>query len=169
MSTYGQEILETVGSGIQVLADGEPSAKSGGITVLWSAVPASTVDATYESDVEVEIGDKFMRYGTILCRIEGGASAGMFAPYGTTVGGGMTIPDATGLSTARGDVYILNESVFDTDYASDHPAVIDGGRVYMERLQVENYGVTPTDFTELPEATFIAAFPNVTLVREASS
>ena len=71
MSTYGQKSLENVGRSIQVSADGAPVAKAGGVTIDWSAVPASTVERTYPDGDVVHIGEKFLRYGQIVVRDSG--------------------------------------------------------------------------------------------------
>ena len=187
MSSYGQQRLERVGKSIQLTADGAPKAKAGGITILWAAVAAASADFAvrptgetssggsgyYEqnpSDDYVYAGDKFLRYGTIMCKIVGGAQAGKFAPYGTTVGSGNTIADATSLSIAKGDVYALNYSVHEYELGSDHlGAAIDGGRIFAARALV--VGINPNAAAEatalglvaaMPRADFEAVLPNFT-------
>ncbi len=188
MSTYGQTRLDRVGKSIQVTADGAPKAKAGGITTAWSLIAAFAADFTvrptgetnpagsgfYEqnpSDDFVYAGEKYLRYGSIMCRIVGGTADGLFAPFGTD----LTTPGGA-LSTAKGDVYVLNESVHENEPGSDHGgAAIDGGRIFAKRLLV--IGLNPAaaaevtalhgaTVTAMPRATFEAALPNFTYVAE---
>lgn len=145
MSTYGRQVFTRTGFGIQVSADGNPTAKLGGITVEWAAIPAAAAD--YEvrpngelvdtnflsnaspADDYVYAGKKFLRYGTVMCKLIGGTSAGKYVPYGSSTGlGGGTI------STASGDWVILNSSKHEEDYHSDHPQAIVGGQLFKHRL-----------------------------------
>jgi hypothetical protein len=173
MSTYGRETFETIGTGATVSADGNPKAKQGGITIYWDGIPAFVTAKTFESEDVVNAGEKYLRYGMIVCKIVGGTQAGKYVPYGTTVGAGNTIPDATSLSTARGDMFILNYSVHENDRVSDHlGAAIEGGRVFKKRLNIVGntaieYNATgPLTFTQVPVNTFEAAFPTITYVNE---
>lgn len=174
MSTYGRQIFTRAGFGIQVSADGNPTAKLGGITVEWAAIPAAAAD--YEvrpngelvdtnflsnaspADDYVYAGKKFLRYGTVMCKLIGGTSAGKYVPYGSTTGlGGGTI------STASGDWVILNSSKHEEDYHSDHPQAIVGGQVYKHRL-LANYGKSHTvSITGTPSAgNFTLTYKGVT-------
>jgi len=167
MGTYGNETFDTIGTGITVSADGAPIAKAAGVTVFWDAIAAHAGDVTYESEDYVRTGEKHLRYGTILCKIEGGVNDGKYVPYGTATGGG-ALADATGLSVLRGECFIMNESVHENDKLSDHPPVIDGGRVYQKRLMVVfPTVVAPTGYTLMPRATFEAAFPSIRYVVES--
>lgn len=147
MATYGYEVIERVGRSIQVSADGNPMQKAGGITIAWETITAAVAD--YEvrpagetistnflsnnspADDYVYAGQKFARYGTVMCRIVGGTYAGKFAPYGTASG---SLAGGT-LSKNRGDVYILNQSVNKDDANSDHGGeAIDGGLCWKYRI-----------------------------------
>lgn len=163
MGSFGQETYDSIGYGITVTADGAPKAKAGGVTIDWDSVPAFANDAEFEGFQKVKSGDKFLRYGTILVKITAASDAtkvGKFTVYGATVAGGT-------LSEARGDIFILNESVNEDDHASSHPAVIDGGRVYKERLNIDSndeivYDESgPTAFDQMAEDDFLAAFPQI--------
>lgn len=173
MSTFGQSSLGFLGSGIEVSADGCPQAKAGGITIDWDSVPTATtsydvVPSGQSTDTPavdfVTAGEKFLRYGTAMCRIAntGQANDGKFAPYGATVANGGT------LSTAKGDVFILNRSVHEAEPGSDHAGeAIYGGLVFRGRLVVAFSGNTaPTDFTNMPVAAFETACPGFEYVND---
>lgn len=177
MATFGYKDIQRVGRGIQVSADGNPLAKAGGVTVEWATITAASAD--YEVRPEGEVGtanflsvnapaddyvyagEKFIRYGTVLCKIVGGTSDGKYAPYGSTsgLGGGV-------LSTARGDMFICNESMHDTDYASDHPHVIYGGLLFKDRIQV-NYATVQTITMSATGGTFTVSYKGVATSAQA--
>ena len=136
MGGYGQKTLGRIGSGITVSADGSPEAKTGGITIAWEGVTAATNKATYLYSDDVEVGEKFIRYGTVLCKVTGGASDGKYAPHGATVSGGSLA------AAGRGNWVILNRSIHEYDYLSDHVEAIIGGRVYKERIVAATLGVS---------------------------
>lgn len=145
--TYGRSVLFRVGSGIKVQASDDVDYKIGGVMLAWDTITAaastyqltpqgeqSTIDsidsviANGWIDV-VEAGEKFIRFGTVVCKIIGGTLDGYYAPYGTSsgvLGGGV-------LSKVKGDVFILNESVHQAD---DSPKAITGGKLFKHRLVV---------------------------------
>lgn len=186
MSSYGQYSLGGVGSGISVSADGSPVAKVAGVTIAWASVPTMAAARTFKDYDNVEAGEKYIRYGTIVCRITAATDAtevGKFAPLVGTGVAGQYNDDATrAVSTAEGDVFIVNRSVHQDDIASDHPEVIDGGRVYKRRLFVVGYGDGTGGYPDaasdaadlvalnleaaMVAATFKAALPQVTFVTE---
>lgn len=148
---YGRNVLGRVGGEIQVSADGNPDYKIGGVTLFWDSVTAQsgTVQLTPQGTTAtitdlalltangwtdiIEDGEKFIRYGTVVCRISGGTADGKFAPYGsTTIGGGT-------LLKTRGDMYVLNKSVH---YADDNPVAIEGGLVFRHRVLANLYKVS---------------------------
>lgn len=166
MSTYGIETFDKIGSGITVSADGAPKQKQGGITIAWSAVPAMSADATFESFDYVKTGEKYLRYGTVVCRISAATDAtevGKFMPYMASPGGGRTI------LTTKGNVFVLNRSVHEEDRMSDHVEAIEGGRIYTSRVLVATFGdATGLPYTDLlAKATFDAACPNFYYVTDA--
>lgn len=128
MGGFGQKNLGNVGSGITVSADGSPEAKTAGITIAWETVPATTAAFVYPNSDTVEVGEKFLRYGTVLCKVTGGASDGKYAPHGATASGGSLA------AAGRGNWVILNRSVHEYDIASDHCEALIGGRVYKKRI-----------------------------------
>lgn len=167
MSTYGIESFDKIGSGITVSADGNPKQKQGGITIAWAAVPAMAADVTFESFDYVKTGEKYLRYGTVVCRITAATDAteiGKFMPYMATPGGGRT------LSTSKGNVFVLNESVHEQDRMSDHGGgAIEGGRIYTSRVLVAGFGdATGLPYTDLFSATtFATACPTFLYVTDA--
>jgi len=113
--------LETWGRSIQLSADGAPKAKAGGVTMDWTTVPAVAGSAiTYEDGVTVGVGQKALRYGSVIYRIP---ATGL---YGLA-------DNATAL--VFGETYLVNETVLEEDRNSNHPAAIDGGRVFRDRIK----------------------------------
>jgi hypothetical protein len=210
MGSYGRETYDTIGGlGLTLTADGAPVAKVAGVTLAWAGVPVLAADYTFKHSDIARAGEKVIRYGTILCRVIASATAdevGKFIPYaagGTLTGTSQVITPAaaTGsvartISVAEGDVFAVNESLHENDRLSDHPAAIDGGRVYRRRLLVVGYGDgtgadndnTPPNsggayyagaaaenaadlaalgLIAVPAATFKTALPHITFVTES--
>lgn len=177
MSTYGQQRYDKIGHGIQVTADGAPLAKAGGITLEWNAVTAAVAD--YEvrpageigtsnflsteafPDEYVYAGEKYLRWGQVVCRIKGGTSDGKFAPYGASsgLGGGV-------LSTAKGDMYILNRGIKENDYNSDHPEAIEGGLLWKHRI-LFNFAKQQTITVNATGGTFTVTYKGQTTSAQA--
>lgn len=143
----------TFGRSIQVLANAQGARwKTGGVTIDWDTVVACPANAstyyaqtvaggkvTFEDNVDVLVGEKALRYGTILMR---DASTGKYRPALTADGG----------SLKKGETFILNETVTEDDYMSNHPGVLDGGKVHKVRIAfvantatVMAAGVPPTE------------------------
>ncbi|HNC59273.1 MAG TPA: hypothetical protein PLP33_27850 [Leptospiraceae bacterium] len=166
MAGYGYKEIQRVGNGIQVLVhDKDTNWKVGGVTIHWGAVSAETADPYREvrpygetvntnflssnspADDFVYKDEKFIRYGTVLCRISGGTVDGYFAPYGSTSIGGGT------LLKTRGDMFVSNVSIHEGDTASDYGfGVFEGGTVWKYRLAanfnlVQNIAISATGGT----------------------
>ncbi len=175
MASLGQRVVQKVGGRYQVSASAKHLVEeTAGVTIHWGAVTAASVDAvilpSYGSvvgtsfsdynqaaDSYVSAGEKVIRLGTVLCRISGGTAAGKFAPYGSTSIGGGT------LLKTRGNMYILNRTIFEHVAGSDHGPVIEGGKVYKARL-VQN-GTGAADTAAGPTlAELEAAFPTILYV-----
>lgn len=197
MSTFGQYSFGKFGSGITVSADGSPVAKVAGVQIGWAGVKAVAAAYTFKDQDSVEAGEKFIRYGTLVARVTAASAGtlaldanivGKFVPFvGTGAAGQYTAynGDATmAVSTAEGDVFIINRSVHEDDVLSDHPEAIDGGRIYKRRLLVTDYGdgvVTYNDYATdladiaalgltLPSANaFKTALPQVYFVVEGNT
>jgi hypothetical protein len=135
-NSIGERTLFTItgGRSIQVSADGAPKYKAGGVTVDWTTVTACPSNGTayygvtvangvaiFEDSVQVAVGDKAIRYGTILMKDSG---TGKYRPALT----------ADGASLKRSETYIVNETWLEADNMSVHPGAIDGGRVFEARI-----------------------------------
>lgn len=170
MSSYGYNVVERVGHSLSVSADGMPMSKAGGITIGFGAITAVGADAevrpegetivtsflsnTSPADDYVYAGEKFIRYGTVMCRVTGGTYDGKFVPYGTSGTGGT-------LLKTKGNMYILNRSVHDYNYNSDHDGqAIDGGLLWRNRIQV-NYGTVQTVTIDATGGTFTLTYKGV--------
>lgn len=177
MSTYGRSVYDKISHGIQVSADGMPLAKAGGITLEWGAVTAAASDYVVRPNGEigsanflstdafpddfVYTGQKYLRWGQVVCRLNGGTSAGKFVPYGATSGlGGGTI------MTSKGDMYILNHSVHEEDYNSDHPEAIDGGLLWKHRI-LYNFAKSQTITVNATGGTFTITYKGQTTSAQA--
>lgn len=143
MSTFSQYSYGSFGSGISVSADGSPVAKVAGVEVDWESVAAHTAAVTYDDSDSVEVDEKFIRYGTVLCRIATASvdstKVGKFAPYGTTSSGADTIT-LSNAADGQGNWVVVNRSVHENDVNSSYPEVIEAGRVYIDRLNIEGTG-----------------------------
>lgn len=119
-NSIGESTIFTVtgGRSIQLSADGAPKYKAGGVTIDWDYVPAVAVDTTFEDNVVVAAGTKALRYGSVVYRLSGGK-------YGLADGS---------TTLTRGEVYLVNETWLEEDVKSNHPGVIDGGRVFKDRV-----------------------------------
>lgn len=65
-SSFGRTVIKTIGKRISVVASPPTLWKAGGITIDWSTVTAVAVETTLEDGTVVAIGDKYLRYGTVL-------------------------------------------------------------------------------------------------------
>ena len=139
-NTYGIKTLftETLGRTIQVSADGAPKYKAGGVTVDWTSIPACPANGdtyygktvasgkvTFEDGVEVKTGEKAIRYGSVLVY-----DATQDAVSSTT--GGYIL--AVSGTLVRSQTFIVNETWLEDDYVSSHPGVMDGGRMFRDRI-----------------------------------
>lgn len=96
-NSYGRTIIENVGKSIQVTADGRPEMKAGGVTLDWTTITAAAADITLDDGVEVDSGQKYVRYGQVLCVI------GTAEVQTLTFTGGPTAGAATITLPASGD------------------------------------------------------------------
>lgn len=167
MSSYGRKSVDQFGFGIRVSADGNPLAKIGGVTVEWASVTAASAAFTVlptgataaanfyvagGNDLDyVDAGEKFLRFGTVLCKVSGGTWDGSYVPYGTTPAGGGS------LLKTKGNIFIMDASMHESDYHSSHPAVIYGGAVWKNRI-VANYGTIQTFTVTATGGTFILTY-----------
>jgi hypothetical protein len=126
MSTFGQTTITTIGRSPKVSADGAPECKHGGISIDWALVAAvAGADVTLNDNVVIKIGEKYLRYGQVVCRV---TATGLYAPHDPAAANGQEI-------LAQGRTFVLNETVKENDRASDHGGVaIYGGLVFKARL-----------------------------------
>jgi hypothetical protein len=125
MSTFGQTTLATIGRTPKVTADGCPEMKVAGVTIDWSTVAAvAGADVVLSDGLTVYIGEKYLRYGQVLCRI---TATSKYGPYDFAAVDGRQL-------LAPGECFVLNETVKENDRASDHPPVLCGGKVWKDRL-----------------------------------
>jgi hypothetical protein len=75
MPEYGQRTVATVGTSIRVSADGHPEDKHGGVTIDWTTVAPAVAASTLGDGVPIAIGDMYLRYGQVICRITADAVA----------------------------------------------------------------------------------------------
>ncbi len=68
---YGRNVLTKTGRDVMVLADLQDAQfKVGGITLAWALVTAvSGADVTLTDQTIVKIGEKYLRFGQILCKV----------------------------------------------------------------------------------------------------
>lgn len=159
-NSFGQTrtlFTERFGRSIQVSADGAPKYKAGGITFDWASVPAlANGDATYqgvatvlvngkrevtfEDGVVVKEGEKAVRYGTIVVydstldtpSVVDGDPNGAYRP-------------ATGADVlVRSQTFIVNETWTEDDSSSNHFGVMDGGRMWRDRVLFGDGTTGPT-------------------------
>jgi hypothetical protein len=81
-------------------------------------------------------------------------SVGKYGPIDTSVTDGRQ-------TATRGTVYLLNETVVKSDERSDHPAVLEGGLVWRDRLNIAGSN-------QITEANLLVAMPRLRLVRETN-
>lgn len=84
-----------------------------------------------------------------------GVGTGLWAPADTSASDGRQ-------TLARGESFILNETVVYSNPGSDHPAVFDGGKVFKSRLLLNETSNLNANSPTL--ANFLTAFPRIQLV-----
>lgn len=156
-SFAGRTVVESTGRSIQVTADGSPEFKHGGVTIDWSTVAAvAGADVTLKDGVVVKIGEKYLRYGQVIKKI---TASGKYGPYDPAAADGREV------APIRGEDYILNETMKEDDIGSDHPAALEGGRVFLGRI-IQS-GVGAASLAAGPTlANLLAGFPRLLLVKE---
>lgn len=144
--SFGRTVLGTSGRPVSITADGSPEWKLGGITIDWSTVTAVTgSDETLDDGTVVKVGEKYLRYGTVMIL---NASSDLWEPAGS------------GDTLVNGETAVLNETrVVDSGgvLQSDNVGAIEGGRVWQDRLNVDT-----SDSPDL--ADLLAALPRLQMV-----
>lgn len=155
-NAFGMNQIASVGQGQRALAAPETARfKAGGITIDWSTVNAvSGSDVTLDDGDVILIGDKYIRYGTVVSRI---TSSGKFGPADTTATGtGREIVT----NAVRGDSFILDRTVKLSELGSEIVGcAFDAGLVFRDHLNIGGSG-QPT------EANVETMFPGVSFVND---
>lgn len=147
----------------RVSADGNPTYKAGGITIDWTLITAASGDQTLGDGSVVKDGQKYLRYGQVVCRV---TSNGKYAPYdpsGTTGQATLTL----------GRCFILDQTLLQYGAGSTllSPAndivggCIEGGAVWLSRI-LQSGVATHTLAAGPTYAELVAAFPLLQIVRD---
>jgi hypothetical protein len=155
---FGRKTLGYLGTPFAVSADGEPLAKTGGVTLDWTTfAAASGSDTTLYDNFVVPAGVQVCKTGQVICRI---TASGKFGPYDPAAADGRQ-------TLARGDCFVVNRAVRSDDPRSDHPEAIYGGRVWPSRIVQSGTG-THTLAAGPTLAELLAAFPQIHPVNETA-
>ena len=100
-----------------------------------------------ECGTTIHAGERYLRFGTVVLMIP---ATGLFGPADAAATDGREV-----FQGRRGAAYIVHRTMLETMPASDHPAVIDGGTLHRERLNIGGPG-QPT------LRQFLDMFPSVT-------
>lgn len=152
----------------RVSTDGSPVYKTGGVTIDWSTVAAASGDVTLGDGSIIKDGNKYLRYGQVICRIGSpgtGEVSGGYGPYDPLATDGRQ-------TLTQGRCFIVDQTVLrypsgaaNTGAANDIiGGVLEGGSVWRNRLLctggAHSLAAGPTE-TEL-----LAAFPGLFVVRD---
>ena len=99
--TYGRQVLGSIGRTLMVIASETEDIgwKIGGITLDWLLFAAVTgADLTLPDDQLVAIGQKYARFGQILCRVRSTEVQTVTITPGTTPGGTFTLAGSVALA-----------------------------------------------------------------------
>lgn len=162
MSSFGQRDVATIARGIQVSADGQPEMKANGVTVDWSTVAAVGADVTLIDETEILNGEKYLRYGQVLCEISTAEQQTVDLSPGSDPTGGtweMTILGETILAIPYNvSAAVLQESIRSLNVAgASQVTVTKSGFVYTITFpgHLGNVAVITADGTGMDTATAI--------------
>jgi hypothetical protein len=136
----GFGVRETAKQGrlVRACAVPPPRYKAGGVTLDWSTVSAvSGADKTLTDDRVVKIGEKFIRYGTVICRMNIGEIVVLALPVGTT-GGTFTIT-IEGVATGA---LAWNASLATVQAAIDGLSTVEPGEIVVSGTPGTSYTLT---------------------------
>ena len=146
MGGYGRTVISGSDGNFIAASDNPKGVRSGEID--WNIVPAATTDMVVPENIQIKAGEKFVRHGSMLCRIMEGDSKGMFGSYD---------PNATDgrQRISRGEVFILNRTVRQSQ--QDRVELFADGEVWVARLNIEE-GKPPSlaDFHKAFNMRFIS-------------
>lgn len=150
---YGVNDIATIGGGLRALADRASARwKAGGATIDWTTETAvSGSDVTLTDGTVIKIGDKYLRYGTILTRI---TASGKFGKADTGASDGREIVT----NAVRGDAFVLDRTVVLSELGRSLIIgdLFDAGIAFRDHLNL-GYSGAPTEAnleTMLPGVTF---------------
>ena len=145
----GRQVLGTIGGYLQLSADGSPVAKVAGITIDWATVAAvSGSPVTLNDGTTIAVGEKYLRYGQVVCKITTG---GKYGPYDPAAGDGRAV-------LTRGACYALNRTALAAEMMDEYCEAIEGGRVWRARL-IQSEAVAHTLALGPTFAEVVATFP----------
>jgi hypothetical protein len=128
MNTFGPRNLGGFNIGSSVRASSIPEGMRGG-TIAWNTVPPATENTHFLDEREVKVGERCLRYGSILVRITSeGESKNMYGPFDRTADDGRQ-------KLELGNAFILDETICEAD-TNVSPKLFDGGKVFKARLLV---------------------------------
>lgn len=152
MSTnIGTRTITQSGREVRALVDAQKGRfKVAGVTIDWTTVATNPSDTTLPDGTVIPAGTKYLRYGQPLVKI---TASGKFGPVDTSAADGRQTVD----NTRRGEIYILNRTVAESELGSDVIGdVFDGGNVFSDRLVVggANQATLAQIQTAMPGLTF---------------
>lgn len=130
---YGRQILSTNSVfGTRVSADGNPKYKAGGAVLDWTTANTASGDTTLADGSVIKDGQKYFRYGQVLCRI---TSSGLYARHDPDLTNGREL-------LTRGRCFILDQTIVQYGSGSSGTSiqndvasgVFDGGAVFLDRI-----------------------------------
>lgn len=142
--TYNAEKVD-VGARTRASSNGEMRYKPAGVTIDWASIAAvSGADVTLTDGQIIKIGERYIRYGTVI--------------YRHTDGTFRVATNATPL--VPGECFIMDYTITDQDLTSPNfGGAGDNGRVYKDRIVAGGAG-EPTwtaVYAALPNITFLVA------------
>lgn len=154
MSGLGQVAYGSpTGQPLRVAAT-QPEYKAGGLTIDWAnaniAANATAAAITLPDGTVIQPGEKYVRFGTVMQ---------------VTVTSNLqnkAIPVVLGATLVKGRVFIMNETVKQSDpYMSDHAGgPFEAGRIYRRRLNTATWTNSAAGtVTPETEANVLAAMP----------
>lgn len=154
MPQYGPTTVgNQIGTSIEVVIDGRPKQKIGGITIDWTTVAAVGSNTTWLDGVflSAATSDKGLRYGQVVVLI---TASSLYGPYDPAAADGRQ-------TLADGKAFFLNRSILGNDPV-DMPEACFGGECAVDRLLIttgtHSLAAGPT------VAEFKAVFPEAHLV-----
>jgi hypothetical protein len=129
-TSFGDQVLDQIGTSISIIAN--PNGlrwKVAGITVAWGTVAAvAGADVTVPDSIIIKVGEKYLRHGQVMVEITAvGTTQGQYGPFDPAATDGRQ-------TLGRGRTFLMPTSQLEREVASNYCGVLEGGRVYKERL-----------------------------------